>query len=99
RTMPNCPILGPQNARARVRRASMSHAARVEAVCRARSNADYVGKEVDVLLTDVAPRGGLLGRMVDYRPVVIECDHNLLWRKVTVIIEEAKPHVLLGRMV
>ncbi|MEM0240700.1 MAG: tRNA (N(6)-L-threonylcarbamoyladenosine(37)-C(2))-methylthiotransferase [Candidatus Nezhaarchaeales archaeon] len=62
-------------------------------------NIRYVGKEVDVLLTDVAPRGGLLGRMVDYRPVVIECDHNLLWRKVTVIIEEAKPHVLLGRMV
>jgi MiaB/RimO family radical SAM methylthiotransferase len=61
-------------------------------------NLRYVGKEVEVLLTDAAPKEGLLGRMPDYRPVVVKCDHDMLWRKVTVIIEEAKPHVLLGRM-
>jgi MiaB/RimO family radical SAM methylthiotransferase len=61
-------------------------------------NLRYVGKEVEVLLTDAAPKEGLLGRMPDYRPVVVKCDHDMLWRKVTVIIEEAKPHVLLGKM-
>ncbi|MEM2214057.1 MAG: tRNA (N(6)-L-threonylcarbamoyladenosine(37)-C(2))-methylthiotransferase [Candidatus Nezhaarchaeales archaeon] len=62
-------------------------------------NMRYVGKEVDVLLTDVAPRGGLLGRMINYRPVVVRCDRSLLWKKVTVVIEEAKPHILLGKVV
>ena len=61
-------------------------------------NSRYVGKEVEVLLTDKAPKEGLLGRMPDYRPVVVKCDHDMLWRRVTVIIEEAKPHVLLGRV-
>jgi tRNA A37 methylthiotransferase MiaB len=61
-------------------------------------NLQYVGKEVEALLTDVAPRGGLLGRMMDYRPVVVKCDRNMLWKKVMVVIEEAKPHVLLGRI-
>jgi tRNA A37 methylthiotransferase MiaB len=61
-------------------------------------NLRYVGKEVEVLLTNAAPKEGLLGRMPDYRPVVVKCDHDMLWRKVTVIIEEAKPHVLLGKM-
>jgi len=60
-------------------------------------NLRYVGKEVEVLLTDVAPKEGLLGRMPDYRPVVVKCDRDMLWKKVTVVIEEAKPHVLLGR--
>ncbi len=62
-------------------------------------NSRYVGREVEVLLTDVAPRGGLLGRMPDYRPVVVKCDRDMLWERVTVFIEEAKPHVLVGRMV
>lgn len=62
-------------------------------------NIQYVGKEVNVLLTDVAPKGGLLGRMMDYRPVVVKCERNLLWKKVTVVIEEAKPHILLGKVV
>ncbi|MEM4577110.1 MAG: tRNA (N(6)-L-threonylcarbamoyladenosine(37)-C(2))-methylthiotransferase [Candidatus Nezhaarchaeales archaeon] len=62
-------------------------------------NMRYVGKEVEVLLTEVAPRGGLLGRMIDYRPVVVRCDSDMLWTRATVVIEEAKPHVLLGRLV
>ena len=61
-------------------------------------NLQYVGKEVEVLLTDRAPKGGLLGRTMDYRPVVVKCDRDMLWEKVMVVIEEAKPHVLLGRM-
>lgn len=61
-------------------------------------NMQYVGKEVEVLLTEIAPKGGLLGRMMDYRPVVVKCDPDMLWMKVTVVIEEAKPHVLLGRL-
>lgn len=62
-------------------------------------NMRYVGREVDVLLTDVAPKGGLLGRMIDYRPVVVKCNSNLLWNRVRVVIEEAKPHVLFGKVV
>jgi tRNA A37 methylthiotransferase MiaB len=57
-----------------------------------------VGKEVEVLLTDIAPKEGLVGRMPDYRPVAVKCDRDMLWKRVTVVIEEAKPHVLLGRM-
>jgi len=64
-----------------------------------KKNLRYVGKEVEVLLTDAAPKEGLLGRMPDYRPVVVKCDSDMLWKKVKVIIEEARPHVLLGRMV
>jgi MiaB/RimO family radical SAM methylthiotransferase len=61
-------------------------------------NLRYVGKEVEVLLTDIAPKEGLVGRMPDYRPVAVKCDRDMLWKRVTVVIEEAKPHVLLGRM-
>ncbi|MHC1627241.1 MAG: tRNA (N(6)-L-threonylcarbamoyladenosine(37)-C(2))-methylthiotransferase [Candidatus Nezhaarchaeales archaeon] len=62
-------------------------------------NLRYVGREVEVLLTDVAPRGGLSGRMMNYRPVIVKCDYDMLWKKVTVLIEEAEPHVLIGRAV
>jgi tRNA A37 methylthiotransferase MiaB len=61
-------------------------------------NLRYVGKEVEVLLTDVAPKGGLVGRMSDYRPVVVKCDRGMLWRRVVAVIEEAKPYMLLGRI-
>jgi MiaB/RimO family radical SAM methylthiotransferase len=60
-------------------------------------NLRYVGREVEVFLTDVAPKEGLMGRMPDYRPVIVKCDRDMLWRRVMVVIEEAKPHVLLGR--
>jgi len=63
-------------------------------------NLRYVGKEVDVLLTDVAPKGGLSGRMMNYRPVIVRCDDkSMLWKMVTVLIEGAEPHVLIGRTV
>jgi len=65
-----------------------------------RRNLRYVGKEVEVLLTDVAPKGGLSGRMMNYRPVIVKCnDDDMLWKKVRVIIEEAEPHVLIGRII
>ncbi|MDI9620148.1 MAG: tRNA (N(6)-L-threonylcarbamoyladenosine(37)-C(2))-methylthiotransferase [Candidatus Nezhaarchaeota archaeon] len=62
-----------------------------------KNNVRYVGREVEVLLVDMAPRGGLVGRMANYRPVVVECEPSLMWRKISVIIDEAKPHVLMGR--
>jgi len=63
-----------------------------------RRNLAYVGREVKVFLTDRAPRGGLAGRMASYRPVVVRCDRDLLWSFVDVVIEEARPHVLVGRL-
>lgn len=63
-----------------------------------KTNLRYVGKELEVLLTDVAPKRGLLGRTVSYRPVVVKnCSQDMLWRRVTVLIEEAHPHILVGR--
>lgn len=63
-------------------------------------NLRYVGEEVEVLLTDIAPREGLAGRMMNYRPVIVKCDDKeMLWRRVTVLIEEAKHHVLIGRII
>ena len=61
-----------------------------------RRNEMFVGREVEVLVTDVGREGTLMARTAGYRPVVVPGGPEDLWRRLRVRVSKAHPYYLVG---
>lgn len=57
-------------------------------------NKAWIGKAVEVLVTDEVRGASVIGRTYTYKPVVLSRRPELAWRKVKSLIIEARPHYL-----
>jgi tRNA A37 methylthiotransferase MiaB len=66
-----------------------------------RNMSRWIGWSGPVLIDELGQRGEVIGRTDHYRPVVLKVadGRSLLGRWVEVVVEEARPYCLMGRVI
>lgn len=62
-------------------------------------NSAWIGRVVEATVVDFYSKGGMIARTDEYKTVAIpNCDRSLLGWRVKLLVEEATPHYLIGRL-